>query len=89
MTLAHKVIPWAVIAPLNDGFFITRKGNGYEQEIDQYVNRPLYVFVDDGHATPPVVSVIAYCRAIYSSAFTPGNTFPSKYSSNAPPPVDT
>jgi hypothetical protein len=28
-------------------------------------------------------------ESYFSSAATPGRTFPSKYSSNAPPPVDT
>ena len=56
-----------------------------DKEDHKHVNWPLYVFATDGNAA----DAISVAAGSYSSALTPGSTLPSKYSSNAPPPVDT
>lgn len=71
------------VITLMTALFLNRIGYEkiYQTQITQLHHWSDDVFIFDGDAT---------CAIDYaSSAFTPGRTLPSKYSSSAPPPVDT
>jgi hypothetical protein len=45
--------------------------------------------IKSNHSAISIVCEDNLSVSFHSNAFTPGNTLPSKYSSKAPPPVDT